>query len=269
MRVLTKLRRELLVALSKSAVKRATVRRGAKRFKIPLFNGIGRFLFLDNEPWRRMTINAVKKMNPDTVLDIGVNVGQTLLDVKEIIPEARYIGFEPNAICVFYANELARLNDFSNVSILPFGLGEKPRVMSLHSSKPDDASSSILGDSSAKFSTSIYVKKGDEFISEEGIDGVSLIKIDTEGYELFVLKGLEKTILSNQPIIFCEVFANKQDNKEIYGFIKKLDYIIYEQGENLALKEMSESNLFKSPIHDYIFAPRKKSEEFEKNFTND
>ncbi len=266
MRSLLKLRREILVGLSKLGLKEATIYRAGKKYKIPLFHGMGRFLFVTYEPWRKKTLTAVSKMNPKVILDVGVNVGQTLLDIQELLPKVTYYGFEPHSACVFYVNELIRLNKFANVSVLPFGLGLKSEITQLHSSGWDDASSSMLARSSAEYSTTVCTKNGDDFISDEGISDISFLKIDTEGYEFLVLKGLKNTIEVNQPIIFCEIFSGKEENKELYKFVIDLNYIIYEQTEGFELQMMNSDNIFKNPCHDYIFAPRKKSKEFENHF---
>lgn len=269
MKALAKLRREILIALSKVGLKSATVRRGHLRFKIPLFHGMGRFLFVTYEPWRKKVLRAVSKMNPDTVFDVGINVGQTMLDIQEIMPKVKYFGFEPNPACVFYTNELAKLNDFKQVSILPFGLGSTSKMARLYSKGWDDASSSIVDRPGATYSSVIYTRSGDEFVSEQGVQNISFLKIDTEGYEFQVLKGLKATIKSNLPIIFCEIFSGKKENQELYQFLTDLDYEVFDQGEGFSLHRMSSKEVFRNPCHDYIFAPRNKSEEFEKHFTND
>ena len=39
-------------------------------------------------------------------IDVGVNVGQTLLKLKSISSEINYLGFEPNPNCVNYLKNL-------------------------------------------------------------------------------------------------------------------------------------------------------------------
>jgi hypothetical protein len=60
------------------------------------------------------------------------------------------------------------------------------------------------------------------------------VKIDTEGHDLFVLKGLLKTIKKFQPIFLIEY------NKEYYKYVKKIlkNYIpyIYDFKENKMFK---------------------------------
>ena len=58
------------------------------------------------EPWMNSVLKDVFKVCEGTFLDIGVNLGQTLLHVKTLEPARKYIGFEPNPTCCFYANSL-------------------------------------------------------------------------------------------------------------------------------------------------------------------
>ena len=77
--------------------------------------------------------------------------------------------------------------------------------------------------------------------------------------------------MDNQPIIFCEVMANKSDNQQIFDLISELDYVILERDQSypMAIKQMDDSKIFINPQHDYIFAPRNKSDDFLKHFNND
>lgn len=260
-----KLRREILVGLSKMGLKKAKVHRDNVSFQIPLIHGMGRFLFVTHEPWRKKTLRAVACMDPEVVLDVGVNVGQTLLDVKEVLPNVDYYGFEPNPSCVFYTSEMISMNGFVNTMVLPFGLGEVEEVKVLYSNHRDDASSS-LNSRDSNIKKHVYIRNGDSFIESQKLKNVSLIKIDTEGFEFQVLKGLSKTIAKDRPVIFCEIFNEKKDeNKKIESFFQKLDYIRFEQSQKVELKK-SNTNEFTNPCQDYIFAPQEKSKAFENHF---
>lgn len=89
----------------------------------------------------------------------------------------------------------------SRVQLKPFALGDREDTVSLHSGP---ASS---GDT--------YVKEGGEHrapmskLDHFQLTGVDFIKIDTEGYELFVLKGGEQTIRRDKPCIIVEQKPNK------------------------------------------------------------
>ena len=164
-------------------------------------------------------------------------------------------------------NELVRLNRFQEVYLLPLGLDTESRMRVLHSSKWDDASSTLLAQEKSQFNTTIYTERGDDFLEKENIGPVSFVKIDTEGYEFPVLKGLERMLKKDKPVVFCEVFSHSDSNRELYGFLQKIGYEVFECGDNLSLKVMDQENLFTNPCHDYIFAPQNKLQEFERHFT--
>ena len=75
----------------------------------------------------------------------------------------------------------------------------------------------------------IPVRVGDEIL---GGETPSVIKIDVEGYELFVLKGLASTIERTKPAILTEVIDRHLSNagtgiKELAAFMTKMDYKPY------------------------------------------
>lgn len=73
----------------------------------------------------------------------------------------------------------------------------------------------------------------DDYIKENKIDNISLIKIDVEGYEFSVLKGLEGYFenTSYRPLIICEICPSpliENDNREnMLRFMKKYGYETY------------------------------------------
>ena len=58
---------------------------------------------------------------------------------------------------------------------------------------------------------------------------LKFIKVDTEGYDLYVLRSMEKIIKEYRPIIKAEVFkkTNLKYRRELFSFFQNLDYSIY------------------------------------------
>src|SRR4029077_225248 len=55
--------------------------------------------------------------------------------------------------------------------------------------------------------------QGDEFLAEHGVRKIDIAKIDVEGWELKVLRGLEKTIAASPRVaIFCEYNRAAQES---------------------------------------------------------
>ena len=166
------------------------------RMRIPILDGMGR----DNldparEWWLDRHYRAILAASPQAVvLDVGANVGQTLLRIKALSPNQAYVGFEPNPFCCFYLNQLISANDFSNCRIVPVGLGEEPEIVPLYkSSSTDPAASTVKNFRPSEHYTAevpVAVFDGDRALKALGISSVCLIKVDVEGGELEALRGL-------------------------------------------------------------------------------
>jgi FkbM family methyltransferase len=87
------------------------------------------------------------------------------------------------------------------------------------------------GPSSAEHSTSEDFGKGsykvrarvlDNVLTEIGVAGLDLIKIDVEGAEIDVLRGLEGTLRKGKARLIMEVM--KRDDAGVVGYLNGLDY---------------------------------------------
>lgn len=177
---------------------------------VPMIGSIGYEHFFENELWLN---NLLKKLipvycNTDYFIDVGVNTGQTLLKVKLINREADYLGFEPNPNCLFYLYHLIRYNRFENVTILPYALSNVSGMIDLnfHSASTTDSLASIVPNFRQGSFNRIKVPliNGDDLSFLENCKH-GIIKIDVEGGELEAIKGLDRVIQRDRPIIICEV----------------------------------------------------------------
>lgn len=266
--MLKKIRREILVALSMIGLKSASIKRNGHKYSIPLFHGMGRWLFFQKDKWRAKVFKTIPTTSQSNVVDIGINVGQSLLDFHEFMPEANYIGFEPNPACVFYLNELIRRNAFRNKTILPFGLNEKKEVLKLMSKGWDDASSSVVSHRGNFYETTIYTTTGDDAISDLGIKSIDFIKVDVEGFELSVLRGLKNTLTNYQPIVFCEVNEGSDNQKELFDFVCSLGYQIYAPTKELKAFQVMELPLKERHANDFVLIHPSKVEAWLKLLNN-
>ena len=70
-------------------------------------------------------LRAVFKIKPGAFVDVGANVGQTLLKVLRIDKERPYVGFEPQTAGCSFIHQFIRRNRLPRHSILPIGLGRE------------------------------------------------------------------------------------------------------------------------------------------------
>ena len=66
----------------------------------------------------------------------------------------------------------------------------------------------------------------DEYVKNNNISNIDLIKLDTEGAEYQILLGAEETINKYKPIIICETLFNKIET-ELDLIMRKHDYGFY------------------------------------------
>ena len=79
-----------------------------RRFIIPVIGKVGLANVFMSEPWMIDVMKIVLPIESGKFIDVGVNIGQTLLKLRCVSNEYDYIGFEPNPQCVSYVNKLIK-----------------------------------------------------------------------------------------------------------------------------------------------------------------
>ncbi len=209
-------------------------------FNVPVIKKLGLENIYMSEPWM-ITLLEKLKLDDGQFIDVGVNIGQTLLKLRSVNNKISYIGFEPNSTCVFYSNELIQANNFTDCVIIPTGIANINGVLKLnfYSESVSDPSASIVKNfrpsQEVKYSQYIPVNTIDNLENSVKIKNVEAIKIDVEGAELEVIESLKKLIAINQPVILIEILPVYTDeNKErlirqqkIEAILEELNYSIY------------------------------------------
>jgi len=151
-------------------------------------------------------------------LDIGTNVGQHLVAVAG---KARYaFGFEPwDKVRERAARNLA-LNNFNHVQVLPYGLSDQAAKLPFFPPKGGNlgVGSFVEGDDKEPEGITLEVRIGDDVIHDLKIKP-TLLKIDTEGFEAYVLRGLTKTLAQYRPAV---VFELGDESRKDFGSLDNI-----------------------------------------------
>ena len=156
-------------------------------------------------------LKGLKPLFNGHFIDIGVNIGQTLIKVHAVYGKVKYVGFEPNPSCVHYVNELMKINQLEGYEIFPLGVGAKTEVLKLNffSADKSDSSASVIEHYRPDHVEDhfIYVPVFDIRLVQHflPLEQHSIVKIDVEGAELDVLLGLSEWIEEFAPIIILEI----------------------------------------------------------------
>lgn len=139
-----------------------------------------------------------KKTAP-IVIDVGANQGDFSKLVLEVCQSARVYAFEPHPLT--YAQLENNLRGFS-VQTINAGCGDKTHVMEIFDYSENDGSrhASLYYDVIADKAMQEIVRheasivRLDDYLSDQKIGEVELLKVDAEGYEFNVLRGVENHI---------------------------------------------------------------------------
>jgi FkbM family methyltransferase len=144
----------------------------------------------------------------DIVVDVGANIGTlTLLSASLVKKNGKVFSFEPHPRTYEYLLKNITLNKFSNIETFCYGVGDKDSVFELtdfSDAKSDDTTNYIIPNTENVKTTKIKVSCLDNLLPST-IKRINLLKIDTEGYELFVLRGAEN-ILDKTDCIYYESY---------------------------------------------------------------
>ena len=168
----------------------------------------------EHEPHLGAVIVELLRRNEGAFIDIGVNVGQTLCKLLATGERRRYIGFEPQIACCFYVDQFIRHNGIADAHVIPVALGEEPGVLELFADNDDvDESASFDGTGfratmSVTRKVLVPVLRGDTALADLRLDKIAVLKIDVEGAELEVLRGLPDTLRLWKPPVMFEVLPN-------------------------------------------------------------
>jgi FkbM family methyltransferase len=131
----------------------------------------------------------------DIVIDVGANIGTTVIPSSLIVGEAgKVYAFEPHPRIFSYLKGNLRLNKIVNVEAYNTALGNQKGSIYLQNNDNDDMNRICAGNEKDCLQAPIITL--DSFMKEG--EKIALLKIDVEGYEMFVLDGAERTLMSTE-----------------------------------------------------------------------
>jgi FkbM family methyltransferase len=141
------------------------------------------------------------------VIDVGAQTGCFSL-LSKFCPNSRWYAFEAIQEAADILNNLLVANEIHNVSVYPIAVSNEPGFAALKLPSDSHWGLSTLGADPKRFNEyttrSVECIDLDTFVEKEKINKVDFIKIDVEGWELFVLQGGKEMIKRDKPIILME-----------------------------------------------------------------
>jgi FkbM family methyltransferase len=202
-------------------------------------------LFFDKISQKKilLILKKIFKKNIGTVIDIGAHRGETINFLIKNFKYNNIYAFEPNAESYnILKKEIGSFNKDKNIYIINKGVGIKNEKKFLIEST-DSASATYCN----LKSNSKYLKKKkfffkykklkkqktclltlEKFFKEKKLKSVNYLKIDTEGYELNVIKGLGKYIKKIRLIHFehhyDDMYIKNYTFRDIHSCLSKNNF---------------------------------------------
>lgn len=241
---------------------------------IPFVKGMGLENFLIKEEWLDLLIRNYVNQNKGAFVDVGVNIGQTLIKVKTKYPNLDYIGFEPNTACNFYTKLLIQENSFKRCIIHSYALTDKITNLTFEKTSTSDSRASVIPSLRPSFFEKKEIVLGVNYDLLFADTPISFIKIDVEGAEFDVILGMLSPIANYKPIITCEVldslspqtleFTQNRATKLSDLLTKELNYKIvnietqserivgFKEIDTIIIKQWTKES---ARFNDYLFIP--------------
>lgn len=160
---------------------------------------------------------AVGRIDPsiETIFDVGANVGDVTLYMLDVFPRATIYAFEPcSSSYERLSQRIAESPHRDRVKLFNLGFYDEEGRRMLHLTSHHGANSLVdvtpgyheanpqVTECAAE---EVALVRLDDFIAEQGVDHVDLMKIDVEGVETEVIAGGLETMKSIVDIVLCEV----------------------------------------------------------------
>jgi FkbM family methyltransferase len=177
-----------------------------RRWTIPIVQGQGDLHLKPSEQWMTDLVRRLAAARRGTFLDVGANLGQTLLHVRAAVPDLPSLACEPIPAAVDYLHRLIRANRLDDCRVYPVALGREPGAARIHITAVHQHSSLLTDEWRRPVDAAdTIVIPGDDLLRWAGVNDVTIVKIDVEGYEVEVVAGLRKTLATRRPFVIYEV----------------------------------------------------------------
>jgi FkbM family methyltransferase len=160
----------------------------------------------------------------ETWLDVGAHYGYTAIALSRLVgPRGRVIAFEPVAATAACVARTRELNRIEQLSIVPFGLSDSPVMETVWVASVRGMADSTIEDRGSREPlrhVAFDTIRQSLFGTETRVDGV---KIDVQGMELRVLRGMRNLLQRDHPKLIVE-FHTGVDREAVIAELRECGY---------------------------------------------
>lgn len=172
----------------------------------------------------------------DVFYDVGANIGFFSLIAGRLVGEKGCVcAFEPHPQNAATVRDNAKLNGLTNVRVFEVAVGQESRRDELIVTDWDGGgalSTSDLKPTKPIHRIPVQVVRLDEFIATARLPQPTFVKIDVEGLEMEVIRGMTETIARCKPVLLYEIDDGDKDEfqrrwAELDASVSNLGYDVH------------------------------------------
>jgi FkbM family methyltransferase len=204
----------------------------------------------------------------DSFIDIGANTGYYSLLAGSLNKKITVHAFEPARGPHHYLLKNIQINNLSDIikahSMALSNTSGTCKFFEIQNQKYTYLKYNLGGVGSTQPNTNLVRNSSvvktdtlDNFIKENSIHKVDLIKIDTEGSENFILEGARECIIKHKPIIICETLFNKIE-PELERIMQQHGYLFFNHVKKKLIQVKTLTRTTDNRVRDCFFVHPKK-----------
>ena len=216
----------------------------------PVVSGAIFFKIYEKSESKFIQSACFKGMN---VLDIGANIGYYTAIFSQLAGEnGNVIAIEPDIESFKYLTKSINTFHYKNVLSFCLAASDSKKQLPLFLSKENRGDNRLYSTNQKRSSIIVNCLTVDELLKETKIENLNLIKIDVQGYEPKVLKGMKNVVKSSKGLTILTEFWPKgileagENPKEFLMMMRKMQFQLYELKRNgsLVILKPNDDNKF-------------------------
>jgi FkbM family methyltransferase len=164
----------------------------------------------------------------DVVLDLGANIGYYALMESMIVGnEGKVYAVEPSPVNYEMLKENIEVNGFTNIEKYNLAMGDHSGKADMYLSKCSNWARLVDKNPNDKIHkvVKVDISTVDEFLKNRVQP--SMIRMDVEGYEIKIFRGMKQTLQNEKLSIFIELhpmFMTEEENLEIFNILEENNF---------------------------------------------
>jgi FkbM family methyltransferase len=153
----------------------------------------------------------------EVAVDVGANIGYYTMLLAQRAKKVYAI--EPDREIFGILKKNVEENNLKNVVLVNAAAGDQKGRIKFYKNEENDGDGRVVKSQNGKFVGFVNCLRLEKILQNE--QKISLIKVDTQGYEPAVIAGAKKIIEKDSPVLFLEYTPEEYKDKKMINFLTK------------------------------------------------